>query len=983
MAKKLPAKKIPPKPSPPKKVPPKKRAPTPKKTGKTQAIKDADDIVNIINESEEFSAKDITDELPFLSEVEESAYTLESLKDDISISDPTPRADPNPKPATDIERLFNIKWSKYIPRVPTPKQLAALMLQDVKELLYGGALGGGKFVGEEDSILTPTGFKRNTQLQVGDNISNPDGTVSTITQWKGWEELECYKVTFHDDTSIEVPLTHLWSAWRSGRSVKANGIRYHGQDSAQVVDTITLLRWHQKALQSSGKVSQTPWVLIPVSKPIEFTNKWSTSIDPYLLGALLGDGYIGGVSITLTCSADDYENHWKYLVEGYATTTDTKNDGNKTIRFVGDSLKLIKNCLKLLNLNGTHSHTKFIPQELLYTPIADRTALFQGLMDTYGYVDARGQLYYCSVSPQLRADVCTLVGSLGGVATEFDTNELYIKLPDEIVPCRLNRKVNRLRSRNCTIYKKVKSIKKSRVKKGRCVSVANPNGLYITNGFIVTHNSDFLAYEALRFCDMPGFASIVFRRQLTDLKQPGSLMPRVAEWLEPFRSSGEARYVAQDHCWHFKTRYPGTDIPGAEALLQWGYIGDAAIRERYQSAEYQLVEFDELGQWSDSTDWTFMGSRIRATVCPIHKKDGNGVPIWHDDCHICSVKRRIPLRKRAAMNPGPAWVKRYFQIVPDPKVYKTRQAALIAMQEGEKINWVGIHPERKFIPAYLNDNPHLDGKDYKVMLAQMTEDERSRLEDGNWESRKNARFKRKWINGQYINVYDHGYSFLDVDMQESIILPFSSLKTIFTTTDAAATARLFVTGDDEAIAAADGRVSSKPSSTCIGVWGVTYTNQLLWLDFYKFRKELPTIVETLVDVNIKWKPSFNKIEANGLGIGVAQYSELAGLPVRKNTRKKDKLENSLSAQMMMKNGQIYMAANTPWAETAEDDIFNWTGLPDEEDDTVDILADAALEITPTMASKISLPMRRPAMPSAVSTTRGGGMIPTYGLPGSH
>lgn len=642
MAKKLPAKKISPKPSPPKKVPPKKRAPTPKKTDKElaqEAIAEYKAAEEARKQEDISYLSELSDDEVRTSEIEESTYTLESLKDDISISDPTPRADPNPKPATDIERLFNIKWSKYIPRIPTPKQLAALMLQDVKELLYGGALGGGK--------------------------------------------------------------------------------------------------------------------------------------------------------------------------------------------------------------------------------------------------------------------------------------------------------------------------------------------------------SDFLAYEALRFCDMPGFASIVFRRQLTDLKQPGSLMPRVAEWLEPFRSSGEARYVAQDHCWHFKTRYPGTDIPGAEALLQWGYIGDAAIRERYQSAEYQLVDFDELGQWSDSTDWTFMGSRIRATVCPIHKKDGNGVPIWHDDCHICSVKRRIPLRKRAAMNPGPAWVKRYFQIVPDPKVYKTRQAALIAMQEGEKINWVGIHPERKFIPAYLNDNPHLDGKDYKVMLAQMTEDERSRLEDGNWESRKNARFKRKWINGQYINIYDHGYSFLDVDMQESIILPFSSLKTIFTTTDAAATARLFVTGDDEAIAAADGRVSSKPSSTCIGVWGVTYTNQLLWLDFYKFRKELPTIVETLVEVNIKWKPSFNKIEANGLGIGVAQYAELAGLPVRKNTRKKDKLENSLSAQMMMKNGQIYMAANTPWAETAEDDIFNWTGLPDEEDDTVDILADAALEITPTMASKISLPMRRPAMPSAVSTTRGGGMIPTYGLPGSH
>jgi hypothetical protein len=492
--------------------------------------------------------------------------------------------------------------------------------------------------------------------------------------------------------------------------------------------------------------------------------------------------------------------------------------------------------------------------------------------------------------------------------------------------------------------------------------------------------SDFLAYEALRFCDMPDFTSIIFRKQLTDLKQPKSLIPRVAEWLEPFRASGQCRYIGQDHCWHFRTVYPGTDIPGPPAMLQWGYIGDAAIRERYQSAEYQLVAFDELGQWETPTDWLFMCSRIRATVCPIHGKDDDNNPIWNPKCHICQCKKRIPLRRRAAMNPGPAWVKRRWMIVPDPKLYKTRQEALIAIQEGEKINWVGMHPYRRFIPAYLSDNPHLSEKDYREMLSEMTDDERSRLEDGNWEARKNARFKRKWIYGQYINIYSHGYSFLDDEMQESIIYPFSTLKTIFVTVDSASTAKLYSAVEDEEVAAADGKTrSQKPSSTCIGVWGVTYDEQLLWLDFRKFRKELPDIIEELVDINNKWNPLFNKVEVNGVGIGVAQFAQLAGLPIRKNQRKKDKLENSLSAQMMMKHGQIYMAANTPWAEEAEDDIFNWTGLPDEEDDTVDILSDAALEITPRMARKVVHANRLPAIPRAVSTTRTTLSPPTYGI----
>ena len=266
--------------------------------------------------------------------------------------------------------------------------------------------------------------------------------------------------------------------------------------------------------------------------------------------------------------------------------------------------------------------------------------------------------------------------------------------------------------------------------------------------------SDFLAYEALRFCDMPDFTSIIFRKQLTDLKQPKSLLPRVAQWLEPFRAAGDCKYVAADHRWDFKTVYPGTDIPGPPAMLQWGYIGDAGIRDRYQSAEYQLVCFDELGQWATPVDWLFMCSRIRATVCPIHGKDANNDPIWDDNCHICQCKKMIPLRRRAAMNPGPAWVKKRWKIVPDPSRYKTRQEALIAIQEGEKINWVGTHPYRRFIPAYLSDNPHLSEKDYREMLAEMTEDERSRLEDGNWEARKNARFKRKWVNGCLLYTSD-------------------------------------------------------------------------------------------------------------------------------------------------------------------------------------------------------------------------------------
>lgn len=42
----------------------------------------------------------------------------------------------------DLNRLqtaLTPKWTKYIPIQPTPKQTAALLMDNVKELLYGGA----------------------------------------------------------------------------------------------------------------------------------------------------------------------------------------------------------------------------------------------------------------------------------------------------------------------------------------------------------------------------------------------------------------------------------------------------------------------------------------------------------------------------------------------------------------------------------------------------------------------------------------------------------------------------------------------------------------------------------------------------------------------------------------------------------------------------------------------------------------------------
>lgn len=487
--------------------------------------------------------------------------------------------------------------------------------------------------------------------------------------------------------------------------------------------------------------------------------------------------------------------------------------------------------------------------------------------------------------------------------------------------------------------------------------------------------SDWLAYEALRYCDLPGFSAIIFRRQLTDLKQPGSLIPRIGNWLGPHADAGYCKYVGDEHAWIFKTVYPHTDIPGPNARLQFGYIGEASVRERYQSAEYQLVCFDELGQWPEDTDYKFMRSRIRKVVCSVHGKRSDGKPNFVKGCPFCDTLSSMPLRIRAATNPGPAWIKRRFGIVPDPTQFPNRHAALVAISEGMKVRWIGTIPGRPFIPSYLDDNPHLDGQDYREMLKEMSDEERSRLEDGNWEARKNARFKRRWQRFYLLYPDQRCFAFSETNREGNEVVsdpqPFNSLLKIFTTVDPAVTVRQ---------GPVDEQVKQKNSYAVISTWGITGQNSLLWLDCRKFRKEIPDLVEQLVEVNNIWQPRFNKIECNGVGIGVAQYAEAAGLPVTKNYRKSDKLENSLSAQMLMKSGRVFFPSNTDWAEMVEDDVFSWTGLPSEDDDVVDTLADAATELAPGIAHEISAPNLQRSMPRAVFTGNTvGGNVPYYGL----
>ena len=174
----------------------------------------------------------------------------------------------------------------------------------------------------------------------------------------------------------------------------------------------------------------------------------------------------------------------------------------------------IKNSLFQLGLEKTKSNTKFIPNLYKFSSIEDRIELLRGLMDTDGTVKEKtGEASYTTTSKQLALDVIELVKSLGGrsiirernrigktsnivdrngklgvITTKLISYDFTISLPNHINPFYISRKAKRF-SCNYMHYIGIKSIEPICEKEVQCIQVDNSENLYITDDYIVTHNS--------------------------------------------------------------------------------------------------------------------------------------------------------------------------------------------------------------------------------------------------------------------------------------------------------------------------------------------------------------------------------------------------------------------------------------------------------------------------------------------------------------
>lgn len=434
---------------------------------------------------------------------------------------------------------------------------------------------------------------------------------------------------------------------------------------------------------------------------------------------------------------------------------------------------------------------------------------------------------------------------------------------------------------------------------------------------------------ALQYADIPGYSALILRRTLVELKQNEALLDRASQWL---RNAKNAHYAADEHTYYFDTNWPDGS-PGPYAKLQFGYLGDYRVEERYQGAEFQFAAIDEAGHFENDHAPRYLFSRLRKKVCPVHKlkkdhESGEMIPNYVDKCPMCQLYKSIPIRFRMSCNPGGPghlWIKNRYQIekeLYDIKDEKTGDSV-------KRIRWVGKNANKPFVPSSLKDNEYIDQRSYRQALQELDEVRKLQLEHGDWDASPDSRFKI-----QDARFYKTKGDFFVINGEG---IECSKLKKIFMTADSAATVKEGPIDQDV--------TRNGPSHTVYSVWGLTHDYKLLWLYMKRMRAEIPVCVKALVEIYRTWKPAYVKMETNGLGIGPAQLAIAYGLNVVANPKSKDKIQNSINAQMRMKNGRIYFPEEAPWLKECMDEIFTWTGHPGMTDDIVDTLSDACNDVT--------------------------------------
>jgi len=356
--------------------------------------------------------------------------------------------------------------------------------------------GVGKALPLDEWVPTPSGFRRWGDIKPGDWLFSETGNRVKVLRTFHHEDLQMYRVTFDDGTTIKCCGDHLWAV----------NMRQSGKQVRKVLSTREMLDNGVLSSRGSSRYS------LPQHGAARYSRRHRSAMHPYVLGIWIGDGTRGrGV---ITKGGDELReiatriNSLPHELCSAKTPAEMTGSKDMTITGLG---RIMKNCHPALF--DSHSGDRYIPPVWLTACVGDRMELLYGIMDTDGECSKTGCVSFTTTSYRLVEDLAELVRSLGGKANlQKRQRRGYYKTPEgERVYCSksyrlsiatpfnpftLKRKAQRWHKpsdRFLTRY--IKAIDPVQREPGICVEVDSiGKSFLIGKGYHVTHNTALMAW---------------------------------------------------------------------------------------------------------------------------------------------------------------------------------------------------------------------------------------------------------------------------------------------------------------------------------------------------------------------------------------------------------------------------------------------------------------------------------------------------------
>jgi len=370
-------------------------------------------------------------------------------------------------------------------------------------MLLAASGGSGKAGPLWSKVLTPTGWKLMGDIQVGDEVIAGDGSVTKVSGVFPQGKKPIFKVEMSDGATTHCCDEHLWLT--KTQKERDTSKDWQVRSLSEIRQTLHLHKNHGRKDRNHS---------IPMVGPVQFKEQ-TLPIHPYLLGVILGDGSITKNGMTLTISDEQItDSVLALLPPGHELKI--KEIRPKCIEYTikcGRQPGNLRDVLKDLNLFGCQSWEKFVPENYIYASVEQRLALLHGLMDTDGTTGGTSTTFDSS-SRALRDAVVTIVQSLGGkaVATQRqpwfsykgekkqgrDGYRAFISMPPGFKSfCITSKAAKEIERTKYVPSRFVHSIEYAGDHEAQCIMVDHPSHTYVTDDFIVTHNTTLLYNWAL------------------------------------------------------------------------------------------------------------------------------------------------------------------------------------------------------------------------------------------------------------------------------------------------------------------------------------------------------------------------------------------------------------------------------------------------------------------------------------------------------